>query len=122
MTRGLSRRASSFCFWFVETGGKGASAARQAGYKGAAAANMATYLLRHAGALELIAAQIRRRAPGHEAALRRLMRPSRPEASRRRLAVLLCRDLQPGGYLEAPPGEDFPKNPRNSAHGSLIEN
>jgi hypothetical protein len=113
--RSLSRRASFFCFWFVENGGNGSAAAIKAGYKPASAGQMAAYLLRHDVALELIAAQIHRQAPGHEAALRRLMRPSRPPALRQRVAELLCRHAQPSRYLEGGLALDFPQKRRNSA-------
>jgi hypothetical protein len=91
--RPLSRRGKSWCFWFVDTGGNGTLAACKAGYKSAGAANMARYLLQHEGALRLICAQIRRRAPGHQEALRRLMLPSRPAALRCRVAELLSRQM-----------------------------
>ena len=104
MSKLSRRRAAEWAFWFVETGGNGSQASLKAGYRPAIAAKMATYLLHRDSVLQLVAAQIHRKAPGHESALRRLMLPSRAESVRRRLAELLCREpALTESYLQAKP-------------------
>jgi len=88
---GRSDKATSFCFWFVETGGRMGEAARRAGYRPAGAPAMATQLMRNPAVVEAIVAQIQRKAPGHEKALACLLSESRPAAVRQRVAELICR-------------------------------
>jgi len=89
MSRLVSRRAPLFAVHFVRTGGNATIAARQAGYRASCAASVGSYLLKNPIVLDLIAIQIRERAPGHEAALQRLMQESRPPGLRARMNALV---------------------------------
>ncbi len=85
----MDNRKSRWAFWFVQTGGNGAAAARHAGFPPSSMRGVARYMLRDDRVLQMIVQQIKLGAPGHEAALRRLLMKQRPKASRERVAELM---------------------------------
>ncbi|MBK8157365.1 MAG: hypothetical protein IPK59_00620 [Rhodospirillaceae bacterium] len=91
--RPISRRRVAFAKRLVASGGNATAAALAAGYRPGARA-IAARLLHDDRVLALVAAEIKRGAPGAAEALRRLMLPSRPAVLRYRLELLL-RDPQP---------------------------
>jgi hypothetical protein len=100
----ISLRALAFINHFLENGGNGRAAATTAGYAHSSAAVTATRLLRDDRILDLLAAEICRRAPRGDEAKRRLLMSFRPEATHTRFSMLLSRHggARVGGPSNAP--------------------
>jgi hypothetical protein len=86
----ISARAPSFAQYFVSTGGNAALSARKAGYSHPGSARIGVYLLRNPLVLDLVATEIKRRAPGWELALARLNRSKMPPEDKLRLQMMLA--------------------------------